>query len=157
MSIKYIAKFVVLAFLGAMTNLAHAQVGVDAPWTRATVAGQTAGGLFMTLRSLAPVRLVGATAEIAESVEIHTMSMDGDVMRMRQIDALVVTPDQPVVLAPGGYHIMLMGLKRPIDEGEELPVSLLFEDEAGTRSTLKILAPARALGAKPPPGHGHAH
>ena len=139
MSIKYIAKFVLVSFLGAMTQLAHAQVGVEAPWTRATVAGQTAGGLFMTLRTLAPVKLVGGTAEIAESVEIHTMSMDGDVMRMRQIDALVVTPDQPVVLAPGGYHIMLMELAAPLELGAKFDVTLTF----ATAGKITVVAEVR--------------
>lgn len=157
MSIKHFAKLVLLVAAGVMFNPAHAQVTVDAPWVRATVAGQKAGGLFMTLHSTAPMRLVSGSTDIAEAVEIHTMSLDGDIMRMRQLTSLMVTPEKPVALVPGGFHLMLMGLKRQINEGDQIPVSLVFESEAGVKSTINIIAPARPLAPRPAPEHVKIH
>ncbi len=70
-------------------------------------------GAFLTLKADAAAKLVSAQSPVAEAVEIHEMSMEGDVMRMRQITALPLPAGQEVTLKPGGYHIMLTGLKQP--------------------------------------------
>jgi copper(I)-binding protein len=128
--------------------LAHAQVTVTNPWVRGTVAPQTATGAFMEIRSTESVSLVGVSTPAAKSATVHAMSMDGGVMRMRPIAKLDVEPAGAVVLAPGGYHLMLEGLKKPLHKGEAVPLSLVFEGKDGKRFTVE--AKARVLGLAEP-------
>jgi copper(I)-binding protein len=85
-------------------------------WTRATPKGAKIGGGYLTIenKGTAPDRLVGGSADIASSVQVHEMSMDDGVMKMRPLDkGLAIEPGKVVKLAPGGYHPMMMDLKSP--------------------------------------------
>jgi copper(I)-binding protein len=126
---------------------ALAQVAVSDAWVRGTVAGQRATGAFMKLAAQRDVTLVAATSPLAASVELHEMKMDAGVMKMRAIDRLPLAKDASIELAPGGYHLMLMGLKEPAAAGASVPISLTFEERDGKRSTIEIVAPVRALTA----------
>ncbi|MEO6408054.1 MAG: copper chaperone PCu(A)C [Burkholderiaceae bacterium] len=145
-----------LLFMGAA---AHAQTGVDAPWVRATVAQQTSTGAFMRIRSVEGARLVEVRSPAAKSVEMHTMAMQGDVMRMRQIDGLVLPAGGAVDLAPGGHHLMLVGLVRPLKEGDTVPFTLVVEGLDRKRENVEVTATVRALnsGAGEAAGHVHKH
>ena len=139
-----------LAALSALpAGTAWAQTVATDPWVRATVAGQKATGLFVELKSPTAARLIGGSSPVADSVEVHEMSMDGGVMRMRAIDALPLPAGQVVMLKPGGYHVMLMGLKDTVKAGDTVPVTLTIEREGGKVETLAVRAPARAR----PTGH----
>jgi len=104
-----------------------AEVEVKSAWARPTVAGQMGTGAFMQLTSKDGARVVGASSEIAGVVEIHEMAMDGSVMRMRPIRVLDLPPGSNVELKPGGHHMMLMDLKRPLATGEKIKVELRLE------------------------------
>jgi copper(I)-binding protein len=122
---------------------AHAQVTVDKPWVRTTVAQQTTTGAFMTITSAQGGKLVSATSPVAASVEVHEMKMDGDVMKMRPVDALPLPAGKPVELKAGAYHMMLMGLKAPVKFGEVVPIKLVIEDVKGKRQTVDVKATAK--------------
>lgn len=122
---------------------AQAQVKVDDPWVRATVAPQKATGAFMQLTSAKPAKVVAASSPVAAMVEIHEMKMDDGVMKMRAVDALPLPAGQAVALKPGSYHVMLMGLKGPIKAGETVPLMLTVEGEDKQRTTVEIKAQAR--------------
>lgn len=122
---------------------AEAQVQVADPWVRATVAPQQATGAFMQLTSARPAKVVAASSPLAAVAEIHEMKMDGGVMRMRAVEALALPAGQAVALKPGGYHVMLMGLKAPIPAGERVPLTLTVEGEDGRRSVVEVSAVAR--------------
>jgi len=122
---------------------AQAQVKVDDPWVRATVAPQKATGAFMQLTSVKAVKVVAASSPVAAMVEIHEMKMDDGVMKMRAVDALPLPAGQAVALKPGSYHVMLMGLKGPIKAGETVPLTLTVEGEDGKRTALEVKAQAR--------------
>ncbi|QQP94694.1 copper chaperone PCu(A)C [Lysobacter enzymogenes] len=124
---------------------ASAQVKVEAPWVRATVAQQPATGAFMRLTAARELRLVDARSPAAEHVEVHEMAMQGQTMRMRQIAALALPKDRAVALAPGGYHLMLIGLKQPLRAGAKVSLTLVFEDAAGKRSEQDVQAEVRPL------------
>lgn len=124
---------------------AWAQVAVDAPWVRATVAQQPATGAFMRLTASRDLRLVGARSAAAAHVEVHEMAMQGQTMRMRQIAALALPKGRAVALAPGGYHLMLIGLKQPLRVGAKVALTLVFEDPAGKRSEQEVQAEVRPL------------
>jgi len=122
---------------------AQAQVKVDDPWVRATVAPQKATGAFMQITSAKAAKVVAAASPAAAVVEIHEMKMDDGVMKMRAVDALPLPAGQAVALKPGSYHVMLMGLKAPIKAGETVPLTLTVEGEDGKRSAVEVKAVAR--------------
>jgi copper(I)-binding protein len=100
------------------------------PWARPTTSQAKAGGAFLVVDNRGRVedRLVSATSPVADKVELHTHIMDGTVMRMRPVEGGIVLPaGQKVELKPGGMHVMLMGLKRQLKEGETFPLTLRFE------------------------------
>jgi periplasmic copper chaperone A len=128
--------------LGALT--------IEAPWSRATPGGaKVAGGyLKITNAGAEPDRLVGGTAEISGKFEIHEMSMQGDVARMRALEqGLVIKPGETVELKPGGNHLMFMDLKRPLKEGETAKGTLVFE-KAGTVAVDYAVRPLGSRGAE---------
>lgn len=103
---------------------------ISAPWARATPKGAAVGGGYMTITNTGatPDRLVGGSTDVAGKFEIHEMKMDNGVMKMRPVEGgLEVKPGQTVQLNPGGYHIMLMGMKQQLKEGEHFKATLDFE------------------------------
>ena len=136
---------------GAMS----AGVSVMTPWARATPGMAKNGGAYMTLQNGGKMadRLVAADADVAERVEIHTHINDNGVMRMRKIDGIDVPAGETVMLKPGGYHVMFIGLHKPLKEGESFPVTLTFEKGGKQTVTVEI----KKVGAmKPGMGHGHS-
>jgi copper(I)-binding protein len=140
-----------LLFAIALPITAHAQVTVSDAWVRGTVGGQRATGAFMKLVAGDDVALVGARSPVAATVEIHEMKMDGGTMRMRAVDRLPLEKGRAVELAPGGYHVMLMGLTKPVNPGDAVPITLTFEDRSGKRSTVEVSATVKPLTS----GHGN--
>ncbi len=134
---------------------AWAQVVVTAPWVRGTVQGQTATGAFMQLKSGEGAALVGAESPVAGTVEIHEMAMEGNVMKMRAIPKLDLPAGRAVDLKPGGYHVMLMDLKRPLKKGETVPIKLKFQGKDGKPQEVEVKAEVRDLTTAPKDaGHG---
>ena len=97
------------------------------PWARATVAAN--GGAFLSVDNTGatPDRLLRASTDVATSVQLHTHIKDGEIMRMREVAAVDLPAGTKVVFEPGGYHIMLLGLKKKLVEGERFPLTLEFE------------------------------
>ena len=107
-------------------------IDIGHPYARATAPGQPTGGGFLKLTNKGESdRLLSARADVSAAVELHVMKMEGDVMRMRQVDAVDVPAGETVELKPGGLHVMFMGLKQPLKEGETIAATLTFE-KAGT-------------------------
>lgn len=139
-------------------GLAQAQVTVTAPWVRATPSpAQKATGAFMQLQSPKAVKLVAVSSPVAGVAEVHEMAMDGQIMRMRAIPALDLPAGKPVELKSGSYHLMLMQLKAPIKDGDQVPLTLVFEDADKKRETVQVTAPARAAAPAKDPHAGHSH
>lgn len=129
-----------------MSTASLAQVTVSEPWVRGTVEGQRATGAFMTLLASSDVVLVGASSPVAGVVEIHETRMEGGVMKMRAVDRLALVSGRALLLAPGRHHVMLMGLRKPLQSGEAVTLSLTFETSDGKRNAIDIVAPVRPLG-----------
>ncbi len=138
-------------------------VKVEDPWVRATVPGQQATGAFMKLTAQKDLKLVAGKTPVAPVVEIHEMVMEKDVMKMRAISGGLPLPAGKIVeLKPGGYHVMLINLSQPIEAGQKVPLTLVFEDAQGQRHEVAVEAPVRALGAvgkmqRNDAPHGHDH
>ena len=127
--------------LGAIT--------IGHPYARATAAGQPTGGGYMSFANAGPAdKLVSITADVSKSVELHTMTMEGDVMRMRQVDAIELAAGKTVELKPGGYHVMFVGLKAPLKAGDKFPAKLKFENAGEVDVTFNVEAPAAAGAAE---------
>lgn len=133
--------------LTAFSALAMADVSVKDSWVRGTVAGQSATGAFMELKSTEDATLVGASSTVAGVVEVHEMTMDNGVMKMRALPRLTLPAGKPVALKPGGYHIMLMDLKQPLKKGDSVPLTLKLEGKDKKSSTLEVKAEVRDLTA----------
>lgn len=140
-----------LIALALVAPPAWAQVSAERPWTRATPPGATVGAGFMLLRNAgAAERVVGASSPVAGRVETHVTIRDGDVMRMREVKAFDVPAGGTFELKPGGAHLMLMDLKRPLKQGEKLPLTLMLEKGG----ELKVELQVEELGARQrAPGH----
>lgn len=126
---------------------ALAQTTVQGAWVRGTVAQQKATGAFFQITSAAGGKLVSASSPAAGVVEIHEMQMDGSTMKMRALPSLDLPAGKPVDFKPGGYHIMLMDLKAPLNVGDAVALSLVVQAKDGKRETIVVKAPVKALGA----------
>ena len=129
------------AFALAASAAQAADVMVMHPWARATPAGAQVGAAYATIenKGAAADRLVSATADIADHVEIHEMSMADGVMKMRQLTGGLELPaGKAVELKPGGYHLMLIGLKHPLKVGETIKGTLTFEKAGAMPVELKV-------------------
>ena len=124
-------------------------VAVTGAWSRATPTHAANGAVYLTLTSPEADTLVGVSSPIAGSAMLHKMSMDGNVMRMRPVEGGLDLPaGKPVTLAPGGYHIMLMGLKAPLKQGQTVPLHLTFRNAAPEDVTAQV----KGMGANAAPG-----
>ena len=134
------------AGLGLAALSTQAQTTVQEPWVRSTVANQGATGFFARITSAQGGRLVTVATPIAGIVEIHEMKLENNVMKMRALDAGLELPaGKTVELKPGGYHVMLMDLKKNVAAGETVPLTLVVEGADRKRETIEVQAQVRAL------------
>lgn len=167
--IKRNVLFLAFLIVGVSHGIATAQpvefkkgaLTVVKPTATPTAPGQPHGAIFIqSIRNTAGQtdQLVGARAEVSKTMEVHRMSMDNNVMKMREIPGIEIPAKGEVSLARGsknGYHLMLMNLKQPLKEGDQFPVTLIFK-QAGEQQvtvTVESMKPAAGHG-----GHGgHRH
>jgi len=131
-----------------IAGAAAAQTGsveIDNAWARATPGKAENGGAYLTIESPTPDRLTGVSTPVAKKAELHTMTMEGGVMKMRPLDGVDLPAGQKVTLQPGAMHIMLLGLTHPLLPGQSFPLTLHFE-KAGTREVNVAVAKVGAMG-----------
>lgn len=150
---RLIPLFLLAAVLGVRAQ--GAPVTVEGAWARASVQGQKASGAFMRLTAREGLSLVGVASPVAAVAEVHEMKMEGEVMRMRAVASVPLQPGKPLELKPGGYHLMLMDLKAPLQVGTQVPVTLTFRDAKGTTSQLQLAVPVLARAPDGTPVHKH--
>jgi copper(I)-binding protein len=133
-------------FALALTHLAHAAGNVSAKdaWVRLPPPGAKVVGAYLTLEAKQPMTLTGAKSPTAESVELHTMSMNNSVMQMRQVPSIALEADKPLKLEPGGLHLMLIGLKQSLKAGDTVQIDLHLSPRKGKPETLRVPAVVRA-------------
>jgi copper(I)-binding protein len=135
------------------------QLEIKAPWARATPGQAQNGAAYLTIVSPTTDRLTAVSSSVAKKAELHTMTTEGGVMRMRPLTAIDIPAGQTVTLSPGGTHIMLLGLTQPLREGQSFPLTLSF-DHAGQREVTVVIEKAGAMGPAgqatgSPPMHMH--
>ena len=148
-----------LLFAIVLTGGVQAQtVEVKNAWARATVQGQKATGAFMQITAPAASTLVSVSTPVAGVAEIHEMKMDGDVMRMRPLPkGLELPAGKAVQLKPGGYHLMLMDLKLPLQKDTTIPITLTLRDSKGVQSTQDLRVPVLSAAPAGQAEHQHKH
>ena len=145
-----LAALATLAVLAATPAWAQpATVAVTQAWSRATAGPAQTGAIYATITAAQPDRLTGASTPVADTAELHRSEMRNGVMQMRPFpDGLDVTPSTPIRMAPGGYHIMLMGLKQPLKQGDHVPITFTFAHAAPITAQAVVAAPGAS---QPPP------
>lgn len=151
MSIKLLA-FAASLVIASAALAQPSQLDVSNAWARATPGNAENGAAYVTIQSPKADRLVSAASPAAKKAELHTMSMQGMVMKMRPLAGLDIPAGQPVALKPGGEHIMLLGLNQPLREGQSFPLTLNFE-KAGSRTVTVTVEKAGAAGPGPAAQH----
>lgn len=128
-------------------------ISVGNAWVGATAPGQKTAGAYMELTSGADGALMAVESPVAWKAELHSMSMDAGVMRMRQVQKIDLPAQQKVKLMPGGLHVMLIDIKQPLKAGDKVPLTLTIRGSGYTQSTLKVEAEVRAMGGAAMHGH----
>jgi periplasmic copper chaperone A len=151
MSLRLVVIFTALAATITAAVAQTGQIEVTNAWARATPGGSIPGAAYLTIVSPVADRLIGVSSPIAKSAQLHTMTMRGGVMRMRQIAGIDLPAGKPVTLKPGSVHIMLVGLTGPLKEGQSFPLTLSFRSGATKEITVAVgkigaMAPAGAMG-----------
>ncbi|MBP2230590.1 copper chaperone PCu(A)C [Azospirillum agricola] len=151
-----------LFLFGTGGALAHdykaGPIAIDHPWARATAPSAPNGAAYFVLNSVGPDgdRLLSASTPVAEKAELHTHLMDNGVMKMRPVNAIEVTPGSPAALAPGGLHVMLLGLKQPLVKGRSFPLTLVFEKAGAATVQVDVQGAGEAAPAhRAPDAGGH--
>lgn len=156
---------IVLAMPAQAEDVTVGPLKISAPWTRATPKGASVGGGYMKITNTgsAPDRLVSGSTDISSRFEIHEMSMDGGVMKMRAMPkGIELKPGQTIEFKPGGYHVMFVGLKNDLEKGQHVKATLQFE-KAGkvevdfTVEGIGAQSPGSASGDHSMPGMHRKH
>jgi len=137
------------AGVAAAQEFKAGQLEIDQPWSRATPKGAKVAAGYLTIKNTGtdPDRLVSVTSAAASKSEIHEMSMEKGVMKMRPVPGgIEIKPGETVELKPNSFHIMMMGLKQPIVRGKPFKASLTFEKAGSVEVEFAVVAP----GAPPP-------
>lgn len=125
---------------------AAGEVDVVQAWVRATAPGQQVAGAYLQITSTVPAKLIAASSPVAGSVEIHSMRMEGGIMKMRQLQGLDLPANKPVKLEPGGLHLMLLDLKKPLKPGDRVPLRLTIEQAGKKKSVVNVQLEVRNPG-----------
>ncbi|MDO5640292.1 MAG: copper chaperone PCu(A)C [Neisseria sp.] len=136
-----------LLLAGVCHTAAAAGIDIDNAWARTTVEGMSMGGVFMQIENENKTDdiLLGGSAPVAAKVEIHNHINDNGVMRMREVEGGLPLPkNRKIELKPGSYHIMLMGLKAPLTEGQKFPLTLNFKNAKPKTITVEVKTPAQS-------------
>lgn len=113
-------------------------------WVRASNDGQDVSAAYMTIVSNEDTSLIKIDSDVADVIEIHSMSMENGVMKMRMLDTLDLIAGKPTELSPGGFHLMLFDLKKPLAAGKEAHFTLHFKNKAGQEKTISVTSPIKA-------------
>jgi copper(I)-binding protein len=162
---KHMALFLRAGLIGAAALLIGGMAAAEtysagglqivSPWARATPKGSTvtAGYLTITNKGTEVDRLIGGSAALASRFEVHDTVTESGVGRMRQVKSIEIKPGQTIELRPGGMHVMLMGLKQPLSQGQTLKGTLVFEKAGTVAVEFAVQPPGATSGGR----GGHKH
>jgi copper(I)-binding protein len=129
-----------LAALFISASVYAGDIRVENAWARATAPGQDAASVDLAITSKHAAALVGVSSRVAKTAQLHSMVMEGGMMRMREVAFIALPAGKTVNLGESGYHLMLTGLKAPLKEGETVP--LMLSIKVGKKSVVQVKASA---------------
>lgn len=148
----------VTQFIAITQAQAADAVKVDEAWVRSTLPGQDVSAAYMTLTSQRDTQLISVESDVTQSVEIHSMTMQNGVMKMRMLKELPLSAGKPYKLAPGGYHLMLFDLKKSLTAGDKVNFVLTLKSGAQQyKQTLSVDVKSGEDAAHDDHGHHHHH
>lgn len=147
-------KILIAALLVFANPIFAGDIAIEDAWARATAPGQSNGSVALHITSAKDARLVAVSSSASASAEIHTMSMDNGVMKMRQLEYLSLPAKQAVTLGPGGDHLMLFDIKKPLKEGNYVPLTLTVQFADKSTEKINVKAQIRPLTSS---GGKHQH
>ena len=139
----YLGLAILVGILMACSKQAP-EINITDNWVRATSEGQDVGAAYMTITSASDKSLVKVESSVTDSVEIHSMSMENGVMKMRMLEKLELKANTPYKLAPGGFHLMLFDLNKPLKVGGIVSFTLHFKNQDGKESLVTLNSPILA-------------
>jgi copper(I)-binding protein len=151
-------KIILSAGLLAMTVATTAcadEVKVNDAWARATAPGQDSAMMQLVITTKKAMKLVGVACKDANTAEMHSMVMEGEMMKMRQVDAIDLPAGKAVNLGEAGYHLMLIGLKKPLEAGKKTNCEMVVRGADGKDTKVQVIAKIKPL--VEPAQHEHAH
>lgn len=153
-----IVRFLLILTFMSVTTAVQAKdtVSIEEAWVRPTSAGQMVGAAYMTFNSNQDITLIRATSDVTDHIEIHSMSMKNGVMKMRMLENLMIKAGKPYRLEPGGFHLMLFNLKKPLIAGGYVSFEFVFK--SGTTEFKQFIkAPIQASSDGESDDHSHHH
>jgi periplasmic copper chaperone A len=138
MQLKMLALGAGMMLVSAAASAQTADVQVTDAWARATPGGAQTAAAYVSMESTSGDKLTGVSTPAAQKADIHSMTVDNGVMKMRQVDGVDLPPGQKVTLKPGGYHIMLTGLAKPLEVGQSFPLTLDFANAGAKQVTVTV-------------------
>ena len=126
---------------------------IEHPYARPTMPMQPSGGAYLTIenKGQAADKLIAVSSPVAKSVQIHTMSMKDNVMKMREVDSIELKPASTIEMTPGqGYHLMLIGLRHPLKPGDKFSMTLTFEKAGKAEISVTVSDKETMAGHKKP-------
>ena len=154
---SYLKHALVIVTMTGFTTFAQAELKISNAWVKPTVPGQPVAGGYMAITSDKDIEIIEVLSPVAGKAEIHSMSMEGNIMRMKKLNQLQLKAGKVVELKPGGFHIMLMELKHQIKQAEVVPISLVTQDGNGKKATITIKAIATVPKTSESPSDMHMH
>jgi copper(I)-binding protein len=157
MNRQKIVAAIAVSFVGVFFfGMAKAQlIEVKEAWIRGTVAEQKVTGAFMDITAKVNAKLLSVSSPIAQQAQIHSMKETNGVMKMFQTENVELPKGKTVKFAPGGYHVMLMGLKHPLKAGQKVPMTLTVQPLGEKKQTIALMVEVRDITGAPPLDHSH--
>ena len=147
---------IAIAALLSAAQVYAGDVAVSAAWARATAPGQDSAAVYLRITSQQQASIVAVNSPVADSAEIHSMTHDNGMMKMRELETLPLPARQEVVLSSGGNHIMLIGLKKPLKAGDSVPLTFTVQFADKRREKVEVQAEVKPLTASRDE-HEHHH
>lgn len=144
-NMKNIIRILLSASLLLSSVVFASDIKIENASARATAPGQEVGSAGMVITSKKDAKLIAVSTPASETAEIHTMTMEDGVMKMRQLEYLALPANQPVTLGPGGDHLMFMGLKKPLKAGKTVPLTLTIQYSDNKTEKVKVKAQIKAM------------
>lgn len=146
-----------LLTMAAVTSAYADEVKVKDAWSRATAPGQDSAMVQLVITSKKAAKLVGVACKDATTAELHSMVMEGDLMKMRQVDSIDLPAGKAVDLGEAGYHLMLLGLKKPLEAGKKTNCEMIVRGADGKDTKVQVIAKIKPLAESAHHEHMHHH